>query len=166
MKRAARLLACLCMAPQGWAKSPDNPVEDRRAMLQQRRAETLRREQARSRANLCEQVGDGSVPAVGQCWLREGKITNAAYTDYVRATGALLRLPPPSFKPQPLPMGPPAPLAFDAAEATWRAYREQACQAMTIQWEGGDMGRTAYPKCLVTLTWRHMQELGDLYADP
>lgn len=161
MKRAACLLACLCMAPQGWAQSPDNPVEDRRAMLQQRGAEALKRERARSRANLCE---TGPDPVIARCWVREGKTTDADYTAYIRSIGALLRLPPASVRPTPLPNGPPRPLEFDAAEATWRAYRQQACDAMTIQWEGGTLYRVAYPKCLVTVTWGHMNELADLYA--
>lgn len=75
-----------------------------------------------------------------------------------------MRLPQPSARPTPLPAGPPQPLAFDTAEATWHTYRQQTCDAMTIQWEGGDTGRTAYPKCLVTATWRHMNELAELYA--
>lgn len=79
--------------------------------------------------------------------------------------GALLRLPPPSNRPTPLPTGPPQHLEFDVAEATWLSYRKQTCDAMTVQWEGGTLGRTAYPKCLVTVTWDHMNELEDLYSD-
>ena len=164
MKRLACLLACLFLAPQAWAQPSGNPVEDRRAALQQRGAQALKQERGRGKADLCAHALDGSVPAVGNCWVREGKTTEAAYTAYTRAIGALLRLPAPSFRPTPLPTAPPQPLSFDKAEATWRAYRQQTCDAMTIQWEGGDMGRIAYPKCLVTVTWDHMNELADLYA--
>jgi uncharacterized protein YecT (DUF1311 family) len=133
--------------------------------MQKQRAEALSRERARSKADLCAHAGDGSDPAVGNCWLREGKTTDADYTAYVRAIGALLRLPPQSNRPTPLPAGPPQHLEFDTAEATWLSYRKQACDAMTAQWEGGTLGRTAYPKCLVTVTWNHMNELEDLYAE-
>ena len=34
---------------------------------------------------------------------------------------------------------------------------------MTYQWEGGTLGRVNYPKCLLTVTWDHMNELADLY---
>jgi hypothetical protein len=109
---------------------------------------------------LCE---TGPDPVVANCWAREGKTTDTGYTDYVRAIGALLRLPA-SVKPTPLPDGAPKPLKFDDAEATWRTYRQQVCDAMTIQWEGGTLSRVTYPKCLVTVTWSHMNELADLYA--
>lgn len=143
------------------AAPPDNPVEQRRASLQLRGADALNRERARAKAHLCEA---GPDPVVADCWVREGKTTDADYTAYVRAIGALLRLPPPSSNPAPLPSGPPRTLTFDTAEATWRAYRQQACDAMTIQWEGGTLYRVAYPKCLVTVTWDHLNELADLYA--
>jgi uncharacterized protein YecT (DUF1311 family) len=161
MKPAAYLVACLCLSASVQATPLDNPVEQTRASLQQRGAEALKRERARSKANLCE---TGPDPVVANCWVQEGKTTDADYTAYVRSIGALLRLPPASVKPEPLPDGPPRPLEFDAAEATWRAYRQQACDAMTIQWEGGTLYRIAYPKCLVTVTWGHMNELADLYA--
>lgn len=68
MKSVACLLAWLFLAPQAWATPPpDNPVEDRRAALRQRGAEALKREHARSEADLCAHTRDGSVPAVGNC---------------------------------------------------------------------------------------------------
>jgi uncharacterized protein YecT (DUF1311 family) len=143
-----------------WATPPDNPVEQRRASLQQRGAEALDRERTRSKAHLCEA---GPDPIVADCWVREGKATDADYTAYVRAIGALLRLPAPGVGSLP-DDGPPKPLKFDAAEAAWLTYRQQTCDAMTIQWEGGTLYRVAYPKCLVTVTWDHMNELADLYA--
>ncbi len=160
MQLAACLLACLYLSASAQAAPSDNPVEQRRASLQQRGAEALKRELARSKANLCE---TGPDPVIANCWVREGKTTDADYTAYIRAVGALLRLPPASVRPPPSD-GPPKPLQLDAAEATWRAYRRQACDAMTIQWEGGTLYRLAYPKCLVTVTWGHMNELADLYA--
>jgi uncharacterized protein YecT (DUF1311 family) len=161
MKSAACLTICLSLSVPARAAPPDNPVEQKRASLQQRGAEALDRERARGKAHLCEA---GPDPVVADCWVREGTTTDADYSAYVRAIGALLRLPPASANPAPLPGGPPRPLEFDAAEAAWRTYRQQACDAMTIQWEGGTLYRVAYPKCLVTVTWDHMNELADLYA--
>jgi uncharacterized protein YecT (DUF1311 family) len=163
MKPAACLLACFCLAASAPAQatSLDSAVGQRRASLQQRGAEALKRERARSRANLCE---TGPDPIIANCWVREGRTTDADYTAYVRAIGALLRLPPADVGPAPRPDGPPSPLGFDAAEATWRAYRQQACDAMTTQWDGGTLYRIAYPRCVVTVTWGHMNELADLYA--
>lgn len=166
MKPALRLLACYCLSAlylsgPAQAASAIDPVEQRRTSLQQRGAEALSRERARAKAALCE---TGPDPVVADCWVREGRTTEADYTAYVRAVGALLRLPAASAKPLPLPKGAPRPLAFDTAEATWRAYRQQTCDAMTIQWEGGTLYRIAYPRCLVTVTWDHMNELASLYA--
>jgi uncharacterized protein YecT (DUF1311 family) len=161
MKPAACLLACLCLSVPSQAAPLDNPVEQKRTSLQQRGAEALSRERARSKAHLCE---DGPDPVVANCWVREGKTTDADYTAYVRAIGALLRLPAASVRSPPLPDGPPRPLKLDAAEATWLTYRQQACDATTIQWDGGTLYRVVYPKCLVTVTWDHMNELADLYA--
>jgi uncharacterized protein YecT (DUF1311 family) len=161
MKPAVFLLVCLSLSVPAWAAPPDNPVEQRRASLQQRGTEALSRARARSKAHLCEA---GPDPIVADCWAREGKATDADYTAYVRAIGALLRLPAPSVRSPPLPDGPPRPIKLDAAEAAWLTYRQQTCDAMTIQWDGGTLYRVAYPKCLITVTWDHMNELADLYA--
>jgi uncharacterized protein YecT (DUF1311 family) len=161
MKPVACLLACLCLSVSALAAPPDNPVEQKRVSLQQRGAEVLSRERERSKAHLCE---DGPDSVVADCWVREGKATDADYKAYVRAIGALLRLPAPSVKSTPLPDGPPKPLQLDVAEAAWLTYRQHTCDAMTIQWEGGTLYRVAYPRCLVTVTWDHMNELADLYA--
>jgi hypothetical protein len=91
MKPAACLLVCLSLSVPARAASPDNPVEQRRASLQQRGAEALNRERARGKAHLFEA---GPDPVVANCWVQEGKTTDADYTAYVRAIGALLRLPP------------------------------------------------------------------------
>jgi uncharacterized protein YecT (DUF1311 family) len=166
MKLLACLLACLSLPllAQTPAKPVDDPVGNKWTALEKQAGEVLKRERARSKADLCAHAGDGSDPAIGNCWLREGSTTDADYTAYVRAIGGLLRLPPRAYKPTPLPAGPPQHLEFDTAEATWLSYRKQTCDAMTAQWEGGTLYRTAYPKCLVTVTWDHMNELDDLYS--
>lgn len=164
MKFLPRLLACLSLSllsPALLAQTPRQPAGDpisaKAEALEKQRAEALSRERARSKADLCTRGADGTEPGVGYCWLREGKTTDANYTAYARAIGALLRLPPGS--------NPPRHLEFDTAEATWLSYRKQTCEAMIAQWEGGTIGRFAYPKCLVTVTWDHMNELEDLYSD-
>jgi uncharacterized protein YecT (DUF1311 family) len=58
----------------------------------------------------------------------------------------------------------PRRLDIDTAETTWLTYREQSCRAIIYQWEGGTLGRINYPKCLLTVTWDHMNELADLYS--
>jgi uncharacterized protein YecT (DUF1311 family) len=168
MKLVACLFAYLCLLylAETPVKADDVPVQDKITALQKQRAEALNRERARSKADLCAHAGDGSDPAVGNCWLREGRTTDADYNAYVRAIGALLRLSLQANRATPLPTaGSPQHLEFDTAEATWLTYRKQTCDAMTVQWEGGTMGRTAYPKCLVTVTWNHLNELDDLYSD-
>jgi uncharacterized protein YecT (DUF1311 family) len=102
--------------------------------------------------------------SIGECFLAEGKVTNADYTDYVRVIDALLRLPYGLPDAGAAATGPPTRLEFDTAEATWLTYREQSCRAMIYQWEGGTMGRIAYPQCLLTVTWNHMNELAELYS--
>jgi uncharacterized protein YecT (DUF1311 family) len=165
MKLVACLLACLSLSllAQAPDKAAEVPLRDRITALAKQGAEALNRERARSQADLCAQPLDGSDPAVGNCWLREGRTTDADYTACVRSIGALLRLSLQANQ-HALPAGPPQRLAFDAAEATWLSYRKQTCDAMTVQWEGGTLYRTAYPKCLVTVTWDHMNELADLYS--
>lgn len=175
MKPIACLLACLSLSllAQAPAKPADVPVKimadkitaDKITALRKQAAEALTRERARSKANLCAHALDGSDPAVGNCWLREGRTTDADYTAYVRSIGALLRLSLQVNQQTPPRAGSPQHLEFDTAEATWLSYRKQSCDAMTAQWEGGTLGRTVYPRCLVTVTWNHMNELDDLYSD-
>jgi uncharacterized protein YecT (DUF1311 family) len=154
MKPVVSLVACLCLTVL--APTPVTPIQSRLdsepAVLQRRGAGVLSRERARSKANLCGKAGP-SDESYGQCYLAEGKITDADYTGYVRVIGALLRLPP--YARTALP-GPPRRPAFDTAEATWLTYREQSCRAMTYQWEGGTLGRVNYPKCLLSVTWDHI----------
>jgi uncharacterized protein YecT (DUF1311 family) len=170
MKPIACLLACLSMPflAQTAAKPANVPAKnlaDKIAALRKQGDEALNRERARSKANLCAHALDGSDPAVGNCWLREGRTTDADYTAYVRSIGAWLRLSLQANQQTPQGGAAPQHLEFDTAEATWLNYRKQTCDAMTAQWEGGTLARTAYPKCLVTVTWNHMNELDDLYSD-
>jgi uncharacterized protein YecT (DUF1311 family) len=171
MKLVACVLACLSLSvlaqtPVKAADVPvDVPVQDKITALRKQGAEALSRERVRRKVDLCAHPLDGSDPAVGNCWLREGRKTDANYTAYVRSIGGLLRLSLQTNRDAPLPAGSPQRLEFDTAEATWLSYRKQTCDAMTAQWEGGTLYRTAYPKCLVTVTWNHMNELDGLYSE-
>jgi len=94
MKLVACLLACISLPVFG--QTPDTPaqrdLDAKLTVLQRRGAEVLSREQRRSKADLCAKAGPSDL-GVGQCYLAEGKVTNADYTEYVRVVGALLRLP-------------------------------------------------------------------------
>jgi hypothetical protein len=75
----------------------------------------LGRERDRSKTNLCAKAGPGDL-SVGECYLAEGKVTNAEYTEYVRVIGALLRLP--RYTKAAFPVA-PRHLDIDTAETTW-----------------------------------------------
>jgi uncharacterized protein YecT (DUF1311 family) len=160
MKFIARFLVCITLPALG--QTPTVPTQKdldaQLTNLRRRGAEVLSRERNRSKANLCDKAGPSDL-SVGECYLAEGKVTNADYTEYVRVIGAMLRLPTAQATP-----GVIKPLDFDTAETTWFAYREQSCRAMIYQWEGGTLGRIAYPNCLLTVTWNHMNELSELYS--
>ena len=164
--RIMKLLACLlgCVSLPVFGQTPATPtqrdLDSKLTALQRRGAEVLSRERDRSKANLCAKAGPSDL-SVGERYLAEGKVTNADYTEYVRVVGALLRLP--RYATCGVP-GRPTHLEIDTAEATWLTYREQSCRAMIYQWEGGTLGRVNYPKCLLTVTWDHINELADLYS--
>ena len=161
-----KLVACLlgCISLPVFAQAPRTPIQRdldaKRTVLERRGAEVLSRERDRSKENLCATAGPSDL-AVGECYLAENKATNADYTEYLRVVGALLRLPGYASAPSP---GALRHLDIDTAETTWLTYREQSCRAMIYQWEGGTLGRVNYPKCLLTMTWDHMNELADLYS--
>jgi uncharacterized protein YecT (DUF1311 family) len=136
----------------------------KQATIRQRGTEALKREQTRSKANLCATAEAGGNAEIGACLVTEGKTTEEDYLTYVRSVGALLRLPEqkssvsrPSDTAQRLP--------FDASEDAWRTYRDQSCTSMATQWEGGTQAPIAYANCRLTLTWNHMNELATLYSD-
>lgn len=161
-----KFLACLlaCFALPVLAQTPAAPTQGdldaKRAALQRHGTEVLNRERVRSKANLCAKAGPSDL-SYSNCYSAEGKVTDADYAEFVRVIGALLRLPSVHTAVPPVA---PKQLDFDSAEASWLIYRKQSCMAMTYQWEGGTLGRVNYPKCLLTVTWDHMNELADLYS--
>jgi uncharacterized protein YecT (DUF1311 family) len=144
--------------------SVKEPSHATQATIRQRGTEALTREQARSKIDLCAKAQTGGNAAIGACLVAEGKTTEQEYLTYVRSIGALLRLPTTGSSETNL-SNTPQHLPFDAAEDTWRTYRDQSCTSMATQWEGGDQAPIAYANCRLTLTWNHMNELAALYAD-
>lgn len=134
-------------------------------LYRKRGSAALKRELARSHANLCAQAESGGQAAIGFCLEKQYKITNQDYLDYVRAIGALVRLEPPGNGAKVSKPAHPQRITFDKAEAAWQDYRELACRSMATQWAGGDQAPVAYVNCRITLTWNHMKELESLYSD-
>lgn len=123
----------------------------------------LAKEQSRSKANLCADADTlkGGQARIGQCLADQGKETEQNYLAYIRAIGALLRRPSAEETAQSTQKK----LPFDLGEDAWQMYRDKSCTSMASQWEGGDQAPVAYNDCRLRLTWNHMNELADLYAD-
>ncbi len=167
MKLGVCMLLCVLTAlsqPGNQNGSAASPASTRQATIRLRGTEALRREQARSKTDLCAAVQAGGSAAIGRCLIAEFKTTEREYLTYVRCIGALLR-PLVSRHSGTSPSDGPQRLPFDAAEDTWRTYRDQSCTSMATQWEGGNQAPIAYANCRLTLTWNHLNELADLYAD-
>lgn len=131
----------------------------RQSMLRRQGSETLSREQARSKQELCVEAEKGGNAEIGRCLDEQFKTTERDYLTYVRTIGALLRLPDGSASAN------HGRLPFDAAEDAWLKYRDASCASMATQWEGGDQAPVAYSDCRLKLTWNHLNELADLYSD-
>ena len=125
--------------------------------------DALAKEQARSKANLCSDADTlkGGNTRIAQCLTDQGKETEQDYLAYIRAIGALLRLPSREVSAQLLQKK----LPFDLAEKAWQMYRDKSCTSMATQWDGGDQAPVAYSDCRLKLTCNHMNELADLYSD-
>ena len=126
-------------------------------------ADALAKEQTRSKANLCADADTlkGGNARIGQCLADQAKETEQDYLAYIRAIGALLRLPSGVESAESSQKR----LPFDLAENAWQTYRDKSCTSMATQWEGGDQAPVAYSDCRLKLTWNHMNELADLYSD-
>jgi uncharacterized protein YecT (DUF1311 family) len=127
----------------------------------QQGTDAIARERARSKANLCNDATNGGNARIAQCLSDEAKETEQNYRAYIRAVGALLRLPSTSESAQSQQKR----LPFDVAEEAWQRYRDRSCTSMATQWEGGDQAPVAYSDCRLKLTRNHLNELADLYSD-
>jgi hypothetical protein len=80
------------------AKPADDPVGNKWTALEKQADEALMRERGRSKADLCAHAGDGSDPAVGNCWQRESRTTdgkhckNLIHDDILRYCNVLLKM--------------------------------------------------------------------------
>jgi uncharacterized protein YecT (DUF1311 family) len=123
-------------------------------------ADALAKEQARSKANLCADADTlkGGNARIAQCLADQAKQTDQDYLTYIRAIGGLLR-------PSSAEKSAQKRLPFDSAEDAWQTYRDKSCTSVATQWEGGDQAPVAHSDCRLKLTWKHMDELADLYSD-
>jgi hypothetical protein len=132
------------------------------AKIRQRGTDAFERERSRSKAHLCERGSNSEQGGAGiaKCLADEARSTDQNYLTYVQSIGALLRLPTPDDAKAKAPQR----LSFDAAENSWRKYRDQGCAAMATQWVDVQSS-TANVDCHLRLTWNHMIELDSLYGD-
>lgn len=130
-----------------------------RSYYRQQGTDALAKEQTRSKASLCAEAEKGENAQIAQCLAEQGKVTDQNYIAYIRAIGALLRLPSDSAQV------PQKRLSFDSAEEAWQTYRDRSCASMATQRERGDQAPVAYGDCRLKLTWNHLSELADLYSD-
>lgn len=134
----------------------------KQAEIRKRGAAVLQLERNRRKADLCAKPSNGNL-GMFKCLSAEVKTTEANYLTYVRSIGALLRLTPPD-EPRSGTRAGVERLPFDAAEAAWQSYRDQGCVAMSKQWQGTQES-VANVNCRLDITWNHMDELANLYAD-
>lgn len=143
------------------SKSDWNSLHAEQMKIRQRGTDALQHERTRRKANLCNnKAGAKGGRAVADCLVAEGKDSEQNYLTYVRAIGALLRLPTPDDA---------APrtstrLPFDEAEEVWQKYRDESCKSMATQW-ADVQSSISYADCRLKLTWNHMNELDSLYSD-
>jgi uncharacterized protein YecT (DUF1311 family) len=161
------LICPVALLAQSRAKTADagSVFDAKQTAMQKAGSDALKREKARSRADLCSDAGaaDGNA-GISVCLVKEEKTTEENYTAYIRAIGGLLRLSAPDDRGESVRVQ-SGRLPFDNAEGAWRTYREQSCRSMATQWDGGDQAQVAYPDCILKLTWNHMNELAGLYSD-
>ena len=100
-----------------------NGSDTAQAQYRKQGAEALAKEQARSKAKLCTEAERGGNARIARCLTDQAKETEQDYLAYIRAIGALLRLPAgaeSARSPQKLP--------FDLAEKLGRrTVIEVAC---------------------------------------
>ena len=126
------------------------------AALHARALAAVDAEHARARQPLCPNAM--TTVDINACRFQELSFTDSNYLRLARAVGALLR----SEDEEPAKS---TPIPFDGAEAAWHTYRDQACNAAGLEYEGGSMQPSIELGCKLTITRHHMDELWDLYND-
>lgn len=122
--------------------------------------DALAKERTRSKATLCVNTEKDGGTKVEQCLAEQDKTTEQNYLTYIRAIGALLRLPP-SVKSAHAPL---KRIPFDSAEDTWQTYRKWSCRSASTQRQSIGQAPVEYDHCYLQLTWNHMNELAKLYS--
>jgi hypothetical protein len=92
--------------------------------------------------------------------MEQDKTTDQNYLTYIRAIGALLRLPPNANSAPTHPKK----LPFDFAENAWQTYRAASCRSAATQSQNDYFDQVAYDHCYLKLTWNHMNQLAVLYS--
>jgi uncharacterized protein YecT (DUF1311 family) len=165
------LLASLTLLPTALIGQNETPVtadpsqetspSDRIRRLSEfhnRAYEALHAERERAKQPLCPKAL--TTLDINQCTAQEFGATDRNYTVEIMALSALLG------GLRDLPRGSVATIPFDEAEATWHAYRKQACTAFAgPPKDAGTSRPSLYGTCLITLTRNHMNALGELYTE-
>jgi len=153
------LAGCLSSSV-GQTKSVDSLTAEiqRGQDLHGRALHIVETEQARAKQPLCPKAA--TTYDANNCYATELGITDGNYLKLVRALGALLRSGGEADAKTA-----PARIPFDDAETTWHTYRDQACNAVGDQYDGGTIRPSMEMGCRITLTRHHMDELWDIYSD-
>jgi uncharacterized protein YecT (DUF1311 family) len=159
MKFVYLLLVLLPTAVLAQASGPVNAQLKYQDELHYRASRVVEAEKARSKEPLCPKAT--STVDVNTCYASELGITDGNYITLAGAIGALLR----SDEPAPAPEVKAPSNPFDSAEATWHAYREQACNVAGLKYEAGTTRPSIEMGCRLTLTRHHMDELWTVYSD-
>lgn len=154
-----RLLATALLLAAAYSVSAQGAPRPSVTTLRANASKAVEVSRAKAKQPPCEDTSNGQT-GINFCFGQEVRSAEENYLQLVRALGAILRSgkdSQPSAKPVPIP--------FDAAEASWQRYRQQACDAATKDEEGGSIHSALYGSCFLTITQHHVEELWALYSD-
>ncbi len=127
--------------------------------LHDRAAAIVREEEARAGEPLCSTAANHL--AEGICQQKEAAATEANETKLVRTLGLFYRV---HLQYAGTPAK-PGPLSFDQAEASWHLFRDQVCQSVAEQYQGGTAQPSIETACRINITRHHIDELWAVYKD-
>ena len=127
--------------------------------LHDRAAAIVRDEDARAGQPLCPTAANHL--AEGICQQKETAATDANETNLVRTLGLFYRV---HLRYGGTPAR-PGPLSFDQAEASWHLFRDQVCQSVADQYNGGTDQPFIETACRINITRHHIDELWAVYKD-
>jgi uncharacterized protein YecT (DUF1311 family) len=141
-----------------------------RQALQAQARQVFSAEMAREKAGDCAAAQSNYDFKV--CYDRVFTLAGASLAAYERIIRDL-QAPPPGTSPNASPgsgvegrtLSPAQQLAaFDKLEASWRQYRDLACQAAWDQFDGGSGAPAFQSECQIRLTRDHLRELDMIYG--